>query len=215
MVGDIGGVNVTFLFLQPHNGVYFKYVGGSIQYALQCKNLTSIISLKVILVANEMMKMKVFKFYVYFCLQYSLNIPLYDFNLSVQKKKILKKVLIENFCNGRCNCYFLQFLNKKLPISLIIGYPYIPLETCICSCILRHMHHQCLSQCKRNLMHSNQHSKHLENEEGIARNSKTRQKLPEDSRLKRERNLVEKKTSQKKEKARYSREDIDRYTIKK
>ena len=214
MVGDIRGVTVTFLFLQPHNGVYFKYVGGSIQYALHCKNLTSIISFKVLLGANEMMKMKVFKFYVYFCLQYSLTIPLYDFNLSVLKR-ILKKVLIENFCSGRCTCYFLQFLNKKLPIPLIIGYPYIPLETSICSCILRHMHHQCLSQCKLNLLHSNQHSKHLENEEGIARSSKTRQKLPEDSRLKRERDLVEKKTSQKKEKARYSREDIDRYTIKK
>ena len=128
MVGDIRGATVTFLFLQPHHGVYFKYVGGSIQYALQCKNLTSIISLKVLLVANEMMRMKVFKFYVYFCLQYSVNIPLYDFNLSVQKKKILKKVLIENFCNGRCNCYFLQFLNKKLPISLIIGYPIFLLK---------------------------------------------------------------------------------------
>ena len=46
--------------------------------------------------------------------------------------------------------------------------------TSVCSCNLLHIHYQCLSQGKLNLIHSNQHSQHTENGPKIARNSEAR-----------------------------------------
>ena len=54
--------------------------------------------------------------------------------------------------------------------SLLLGYPYIPVLTSICSRNLRHIHYQCCSWCKRHLTHSNQHSQHREKLPKIDRN---------------------------------------------
>ena len=65
-----------------------------------------------------------------------------------------------------------------------------------CPFNLRHIHYQCLSQCKRNVKHDNQHSQHTENGPKIARNSEARWKLfknikTDDSSFKREKNRID------------------------
>ena len=148
--------------------------------------------------------MKFFKSYFYFCLQYVRTIPLYDFNLSFLKI-ILKKSYLRTFAVGGMPTISCNFKTKKLPIFDSQTTPIFPILTYIFSCVLHHINYQCLSQTKLNFTHVNQYSKHQENGQEIARNSKTRQKLLVDSRLKRERNRVHKKKSLNRKKRRMFR----------
>ena len=101
----------------------------------------------------------------------------------------------------QCKIYLLFFIISKqngclFPILRSQVFLMFPFLTFICLCNLRHIHFQCLSQCKINLTHGNQHSQHPKNGPKIARNSKARWKLfkkikTDDSSFKRERNRVD------------------------
>ena len=99
----------------------------------------------------------------------------------------------------QCKVYLLFFHNfrtKWLLIPYFWSIPIFPFLTSVCSCNLRHINYQCLSQCKLNLTQGSQHSQHPKNEPKIARPSEARWKLlsnfeTDDSSFKGERNRVD------------------------
>ena len=104
---------------------------------------------------NTIMKMKIFKFYFHFCLQYAITIPLYDFDFSVLKK-ILQKTLLIGFYSARCTYYFPWFQSDIADHSPFLGYPYIFLfKLCLFMYLTPY-----LSCCIRNFIRDYQHSKH-------------------------------------------------------
>ena len=96
--------------------------------------------------------MKNLKFCFYFCLQYTIShtILFYVFGLSFLK--IILEMLFIAFTVQSIPVIFYDFKSKWLPIPYSQTIPMFLFLAFVVS-NLCHIHHQCLSQCKLNLMH--------------------------------------------------------------
>ena len=139
----------------------------------------------MVLGLNKVMNLNNLKFHFCFCLQYVLSHNPSVFDLSFLK--LIRKCFLWAFTVQIIPVIFYNFKTKWLPFHY---YQAILLFMQLAPYTL-----QCLSQCKRNLAHGNQHSRHPENGSKTARNSEARWKLlqnikTDDSNFKIERNRI-------------------------